>query len=113
MALVDDKAVFNVEVKGESTGKVYKGKFVMKLFLSLKERNQVAVKYSVINAGNTEDFEMMGINKLLAEYLQQVEEGPDWFSEEKALDLEDFSPLNKIKEELEKAQKEYSDKINK
>lgn len=113
MSLSEDKAIFDLNVKGENTGKKYSGKFVMKLFLTLKDRQAVSVRYSSMNAGNTEDYEMMGINKVLAEFLVQVVEGPDWFTEEKCVELEDFSPLNKIREELEKAQQEYSDKIEK
>lgn len=113
MALHNDKAVFEINVKGESTGKEYSGKFVMKLFLSLRDRNAASVKYSKVNQGNTEDFEMMGINKMIAEYSVQAEEAPEWFSNDAVLDLMDFSPLVQIKEELEKAQKEYSDKMNK
>jgi hypothetical protein len=113
VALNNDKAVFEVNVKGEGTGKVYSGKFVMKLFLSLKDRNAAAVKYSKLNQGNTEDFEMMGINKMLAEYSIQAEDSPSWFANDAVMDLEDFSPLVKIKEELEQAQKEYADKMNK
>lgn len=113
MPLVNDKAVFEVNVKGENTGKTYSGKFVMKLFLSLKDRSKAAVEFSKLNEGNTQDTEMTFVNRMLSEFALQCEEAPEWFKDGKLLDLEDFSPLVTIRDELEKSQREYSDKINK
>lgn len=113
MALVNDKAVFEVNVKGEETGKVYEGKFVMKLFLSLRERSKVAVEFSKVNEGNFEDQELAVINKMICEYLVQAEEAPEWFKDGKVFDMVDLSPIIAIKEQLTKCQSEYSDKINK
>jgi|GEM_PF-2827533 len=113
MALVNDRAVFDISVKGENTGKVYAGKFVMKLFLSLKDRSKAAVEFSKLNEGNTQDEEMTYLNKIISEYQLLAEESPEWFSKGKILDLEDFSPLVSLKEELEKCLTEYSAKIDK
>lgn len=113
MALVNDKAVFDVSVKGEGTGKTYSGKFVMKLFLSLKDRSKAAVEFSKLNDGNTQDDEMKFLNKMISEYNLLAEESPEWFANGKVLDLEDFSPLLAIKDELEKCLTEYSAKIDK
>lgn len=113
MPLVNDKAVFELSSKGESTGRVYSGKFVMKLFLSLRDRSAAAVEFSKLNEGNTQDQEVAFLNRMLSEFSLQAEESPEWFRDRKVLDIEDFSPLLAIKEELEKSQREYSDKINK
>jgi hypothetical protein len=113
MALVNDKVVFEINAKGETTGRVYTGSFTMKLFLSLKDRSRAAVEFSKVNSGNTEDQELANINKTVCEYLIMSETAPEWFQPSSAFDLQDFSPLVAIKDEIEKAQAEYSEKINK
>ena len=112
MALVNDKAVFEISVKGEQTGKVYSGKFVMRLFLTLKQRGQVAVEYSKRDMGNDLDAGMSQLNRTICEFQAMLEDCPEWFKGEKAWELEDFQPIISIREELEAAQKEHSEKIN-
>lgn len=112
MALVNDKAVFKISVKGEVTGKLYEGDFSMKLFLSLKERTKAAVLFSQVNSGNSGDQEITFLNRRVCEFLYLCEQAPEWFTVEKAFDIVDYSPLAAIYEEYDKAQKEYSDKIN-
>jgi len=112
MALVANKAVFRLSVKGEMTGKVYEGDFVLGVFLSLRQRNQVAVEYSKRDVGNDLDAGMSQVNRLICEFQAMAEQFPEWFKGEAVWDLQDFQPILSIKEELEAAQKEYAEKIN-
>jgi hypothetical protein len=112
MSLVNDRAIFEVNTKGEMTGKVYTGRFTMKLFLTLGQRSKVAVEYSKRDFGNDRDETTGAINKLICEFQALAEECPEWFKGEAAWDLVDYQPLIAIREGLEAAQKEYSNKIN-
>lgn len=113
MPMVNGKAVFDVNVKGELTGKVYEGKFVVKLFPSLKERQQIAVEFSRRNLGNDSDFEMQQITKAVCELSILAEQAPEWFSKETAWELVDLSPIVAVREGLEGAQKEHMDALDK
>jgi hypothetical protein len=113
MALVENKAVFEINSKGESTGKTYSGKFVMKLFLNLKERHQAAVEYSRRDLGNSLDGELSAIYKMICEFQAQSESSPEWFAGEKVWELVDFAPLIAVREKLDEAQKEYTEKLDK
>lgn len=113
MAIVNGKAVFEVNVKGELTGKVYDGKFVVKLFPSLKERQQIAVEFSKRNLGNDSDFEVQQITKAVCELSILSEQAPEWFAKETVWDLVDLSPIVAVREGLETAQKEHVDALDK
>lgn len=112
MALVSDKAVFEVNVKGENSGKVYSGKFVMRLFLTLGQRSKVAVEYSKRDLGNDRDEETSAITRLICEFQILADECPDWFKGDAPWDLVDYQPLLEIRKALEAAQTEHSEKIN-
>lgn len=113
MALTKDTAIFEISAKGENTGKVYDGKFVMRLFLQLKERARVAVEYSKRDFGNERDTEMSRITQLICEYQALATESPEWFQGEKVWELQDYSPLLQVKEKFEEALTEYSAKLDK
>jgi hypothetical protein len=107
MALVDGKVIVDLSVKGEMSGKLYAGKFVMKLFLTLKQRNEVAVEFSKRDMGNTKDNLQSTVNQLVAELQARCEECPPWFKGDKAWDLVDMSPIFEIKKELDNALDEH------
>ena len=113
MALANGKAVFDVNVKGELSGKVFEGKFVVKLFPSLKERQQIAVEFSKRNLGNDSDYEMQQMTKAVCELTVLCEQSPEWFSKEVVWDLVDLSPIVAVREGLEVAQKEHMDALDK
>lgn len=113
MALANGKAIFDVNVKGELTGKVFEGKFVVKLFPSLKERQQIAVEFSKRNLGNDSDFDTQQITKAICELTVLCEQSPAWFSKETVWDLVDLSPVVAVREGLESAQKEHMEALDK
>ena len=107
MSLVGETSVFELKVKGESTRKVYKGNFVLRLFLSLNERSKVAVEYSKRDKGNEKDLLQSNVVQMLCELKQLVDEAPEWFTSEKVWDLKDIQPILSIREELDKDIMEY------
>lgn len=107
MALVEGKVILDLNVKGEQTGKVYQGKFVMKLFLTLKQRNEIAVEFSKRDLGNNKDNLQSTINQLVCEMQARCEECPAWFKGEKAWDISDYTPIFEIKKELDNALGEH------
>jgi hypothetical protein len=107
MSLVGEKCVFKLSVKGENTRKTYKGDFVLKLFLTLRERSNVAVEVSKIDNGNLKDSMMTGLTQLVCELQALVEQSPEWFKSDTAWDLLDLQPILSIKEELDQAIAEY------
>jgi hypothetical protein len=113
MPVVNGKAVFDVSVKGEFTGKVFEGQFVLKLFPTLKDRQQIAVEFSRRNLGNDYDYEMQQMTKAICELTVLCEKCPDWFLKETVWDLADLSPVVAVREGLETAQKEHMDALNK
>lgn len=113
MALANGKAVFDVNVKGELSGKVFEGKFVAKLFPSLKERQQIAVEFSKRNLGNDSDYETQQMTRAVCELIVLCEQSPEWFSKESVWELIDLSPIVAVREGLEAAQKEHMDALEK
>jgi|WetSurMetagenome_2_1015567.scaffolds.fasta_scaffold202434_2 hypothetical protein len=107
MSLVGETCVFELKVKGESTRKVYKGNFVMRLFLSLKERTQVAVEFSKRDKGNEKDPFQSGIVQMICELRNLADQAPDWFKSEDVWDAKDIQPFLTIREEHDKAVEEY------
>jgi hypothetical protein len=107
MSLVGETCVFDMKIKGESTRKVYKGSFVLRLFLSLRERTQVAVEFSRRDKGNEKDAIQSGITQMICEMKCLADQAPDWFKSEDVWDVKDFQPFLTIKEELDKAIEEY------
>lgn len=105
--LVDNKAVVELAVKGESTGKLYDGKFVMRLFLTLKQRNDIAVEFSKRDLGNTKDHLQSTVNQLVCELQARCDECPAWFKGDKAWDLMDIQPIIELKKELDNALEEH------
>jgi hypothetical protein len=102
---------FDLNVKGENTGKVYNGKFVMRLFLSLKQRSALAVEYSRRDIGNEKDDVMSAIIKSICELQTHCEEAPEWFTKETVWDLVDLQPIISIREKLEETLAEHSKKL--
>lgn len=113
MSLVNGKAVFNVNVKGELSGNIFEGSFVIKLFPTLKDRQQIAVEFSRRNLGNESDFEVQQMTKVVSELIVLTEQSPDWFKKETVWDLVDLSPIVAVREGLEAAQKEHMDALDK
>jgi len=113
MPVVNGKAVFDVNVKGEFSGQVYGGSFVLKLFPTLKDRQQIAVEFSRRNLGNDSDFETQQITKAICELTTLCEKCPEWFSKEKIWDLVDLNPIVAIREGLEAAQNEHMEALDK
>lgn len=112
MSLVGNKCVFDMSIKGETTGKVYEGKFVIKLHPTLAQRQKIAVEYSKRNAGNTEQNDVSYINGMVAEYQVLAEEMPEWFKGSQVDNLEDLEPIVAIGREMDAAQKEYAEKLD-
>jgi len=113
MPIINGKAVFDVRAKGELTGKVYEGGFVLKLFPTLKERQQIAVEFSRRNLGNDNDFETQQITKAVCELITLCEKSPEWFSKETVWDLVDLNPIVEVRQGLENAQKEHIEALDK
>ena len=107
MSLVGENCVFSMKVKGEATRKVYKGDFVLRMFLSLRERTQVAVEFSKRDKGNEKDAFQSGITQMICELRCLAEQAPDWFKSEEVWDLKDIQPFLTIRDELDKAIEEY------
>jgi len=101
--LPNHKAAFDVTVKGENTGMVYTGKFVIRLFLSLKQRQSLAVEYSRRDIGNEKDAFMSSIVQSICELTHHCEETPDWFKPDRIWDLVDLQPIVAVREKLEEA----------
>lgn len=107
MALVDGKVIVDLDIKGEQTGLPYKGRFVMKLFLSLKQRNEIAAEFSKRDYANTKDNLQSTVNQLVCELQARCEECPTWFKGEKVWDLSDYTPVFELKKELDNALEEH------
>jgi len=105
--LVDNKVVVDLAIKGEMTGKLYEGKFVMRLFLTLKQRNEIAVEFSKRDIGNTKDQLQSTINQLICELQARCDESPTWFKGDKAWELVDMQPILELKKELDNALEEH------
>lgn len=103
MQIVDDKVIVELDIKGEQTGKRYQGRFVMKLFLSLKQRNEVAVEFSKRDFGNTKDTLQTALNQVICELQSRCEDCPPWFKGEKIWDMLDMQPILELKKELDNA----------
>jgi hypothetical protein len=102
---------FDLNVKGESTGGVYAGHFVMRLFLSLKQRNALAVEYSRRDNGNDKDTVTSAITRSTCELQSHCEDCPAWFKGEAVWELMDIQPLVSIREILEEALKAHVEKM--
>jgi len=113
MALVNGKAIFDVSAKGELSGKIFEGKFVLKLFPSLKDRQNIAVEFSKKNLGNDSDFDTEQMTKAVCELVVLSEQSPEWFTSNTVWDLVDLSPIVAVREGLEAAQKEHMESLNK
>ena len=113
MPIVNGKAVFDVSVKGEFSGRVFEGGFVLKLFPTLKDRQQIAVEFSRRNLGNDSDFETQQITKAICELTTLCEKCPEWFLKEKIWDLVDLNPIVAVREGLEAAQNEHMEALDK
>ena len=113
MALVNGKAIFDINTKGELSGGTFEGKFVLKLFPSLKDRQNIAVEFSKRNLGNDSDFDTEQMTKAVCELIVLTEESPEWFKNGSVWELVDLSPIVAIKEGLEAAQKEHMELLNK
>lgn len=107
MSLVNDNAVFDIRVKGESTGKIYEGQFTLKLFLSLHQRNQIAVEFSKKDKGNEKDVFISNLNSTLIELQARTVECPAWFKGDAAWNLQDLQPILSIRDELDAHHEEY------
>jgi hypothetical protein len=107
MALVDGKVIVDLSIKGEQTGKLYQGKFVMKLFLTLRQRNEIAVEFSKRDFGNNKDTLQSTVNQLVCELQARCEDCPAWFKNEKAWDMSDYTPVFELKKELDNALDEH------
>jgi hypothetical protein len=107
MALVDGKVIVDLQVKGEQTGNLYQGKFVMRLFLSLKQRNEIAVEFSKRDFGNSKDQFQTTINQLVCELQARCEDSPPWFKGERVWELSDYTPIFELKKELDNALEEH------
>jgi len=107
MSLVGETCVFELKVKGESTRKTYKGSFVMRLFLSLRDRTQVAIEFSKRDRGNDKDTFHSNIVQTICELKQLADQAPEWFKSEDVWDCKDIQPFLSIREELDKAIEEY------
>jgi hypothetical protein len=112
MALVDGKVIVDMDIKGEMSGKSYTGKFVMKLFLTLKQRNEVAVEYSKRDMGNAKDPTQSTINMLICELQARCDECPAWFKGDKAWEMIDVQPILELKRELDNAYDEHMKAIS-
>jgi hypothetical protein len=104
--LVENTAVFDINIKGES-GKLYNGHFVMSLFLSFKQRREIAVEYSKRDFGNTKDNVISYLNKLVAEHQARIIDCPVWYKGEKAWELLDQEPILAIQDEIDAALEEF------
>jgi hypothetical protein len=113
MPIINGKAVFEINVKGELTGKAYTDQFVFKLFPTLKDRQEIAVEFSRRNLGNDADYETQQITKAVCELVVLCEKGPEWFSRETVWDLIDLNPVVAVREGLEAAQKEHMELLDK
>ena len=111
MPLVDGKVIVDMDIKGEQTGKPYKGTFVMKLFLTLRQRNEVAVEFSKRDNGNSKDSLQTTINQLLCEFQARCEDCPSWFKGDKAWELVDMQPIFELRRELDNAYEEHMKSI--
>jgi hypothetical protein len=107
MALVNDKCVIELAVKGESTRKAYKGKFVFKLFLNLRERGSVAIEVSKRDGANIKDQSTTFITQIICELQALCETCPDWFKGEAVWDLLDYEPIIQLRKELDESVAEY------
>jgi len=91
--LPNNQVEFEVDVRGTDTGTLYKGKIVAKLFLTLKERREVAAIYSRLDAGNEKDFFMRDLNLVCAELSKYIVSGPDWLKPDDLDNILDINPL--------------------
>jgi hypothetical protein len=109
--LPGNKISFDLSVKGESTGSTYAGHFVMRLFLSLKQRNQLAAEYSKRDNGNEKDEVTSAITRSTCELQAHCEECPAWFKGEAVWELVDIQPLVSLRETLEEALKAHLENL--
>lgn len=107
------KFSFDVNVKGENTGMAYTGRFVMKLFLTLKQRSALAVEYSKRDVGNEKDEIMSAVIRSVCELQAHCEEAPAWFKGDGVWDLVDIQPIVALREKLEEALEQYAKELDK
>lgn len=104
---------FEIEVRGNLTRKLFKGKFKCHI-LNLKERGQAGIRKAALNAGVEAvlPVEVRNLHYMVAWLEQSLTESPDWWREsQNGLELMDYDVVDAVYQKVEKFEDEWYEQV--
>ncbi len=109
--LPSDETTFNVQIKGETTGRMYEGSFTYKL-PDLREESDISKMKARLDEGLSLDEDMNLLHDILSYLYYTIKKAPEWWTKELSqLKTRDYNVYTTLRKKCLDFEREWTNKV--